>query len=62
MAATWTSCDCSEFVSDATEFLAGLVKELSRERTASYSCAVCLEDTVDMSDEVWVNSKSYACT
>ena len=49
-------------MSDTADLFSCLVEELSWEWTATYACAVCLEDTVYMADEVWVDSKTYACS
>ena len=61
-AATRTSCNCAELMSDAADLLSGLIKEFCWERTAADACTICLEDTIYMSDEVWIHSETHACT
>ena len=49
-ATTFTSCYGTELMSYRTQFVACFIKQLCRERTATDTCTICLEDTVYLTD------------
>ena len=55
-----TSGCCTKFVTYASEPVAIVVEQFGWERSASYPGAICLEDTVNLSDPVWSHAES--CT